>query len=77
MNERGRPTESEAWHRNGDRIDEVFDGDLTPFLLYGPIEAIHCASRRLRIALNDFEVSGAIKLERFRLIERLVASTVD
>jgi hypothetical protein len=27
--------------------------------------------------LNDFEVSGAIQLERFRLVERLVASTVD
>jgi hypothetical protein len=48
----------------------------TTFLLYGPIEAIHRTSRRLRIASNDLEVSGAIQLERFRVGERVVVHAI-
>jgi len=48
----------------------------TTFLLRGPIETIHRASRRLRIASNDLEVSGAIQLERFRVGERVVGHAV-
>jgi hypothetical protein len=48
----------------------------TTFLLSGPIEAIQCVTRCLRIASNDLEVIGAIQLERFRVGERVVVYAV-